>query len=100
MSNFNLPPGVSVMDPNINPAPIDEKLIQAFEYTYQTIAFDLPGDSITRDDLFDLCIDHVRVYGEMDEECLEYWDALSYDEKLSYMTIVFKYEEYETGNQF
>lgn len=79
---------------------IDQKLIQAFEDTYQAIAFDLPGNSITREDLFDLCLDYVRAYGDMDEETEEYWDALSFNEKIAYMKIVFAYDEYETGNQF
>lgn len=76
---------------------IDQHLAQAFEDTYQAIAFDLPGNSITREDLFDICLDHVRAYGDMDRDVEEYWDALSFNEKMSYMKIVFEYDEYETG---
>lgn len=76
---------------------INESIISAFNQTYENIAFDISGENneITRDDLFDICLDMVGWQGHMTDEAFEYWELLSLDEKLAYKTIVFEYEHYE-----
>jgi hypothetical protein len=76
---------------------IDDSIKQAFNQTYENIGFDIGGENntITRDDLFDICLDLVDVLGDMTTEAKEYWGMLSLDEKIAYKTIVFEYELYE-----
>jgi len=109
MNKSNLPPGVSVLDPHVNPEEptIDSELVYIFDHMYQSFASDIQGDidenTTSRSMLFSMCCDYfeVTIANERDiisDDAIEYWEALNHTEKHEYETIVFEYEEYETGN--
>ena len=82
--------------------PFTRELTYAFSSTYEAIGFDLWSDGddkcISRKDLFTTCLDYVCMYGELDQEVLDYWKSLSLESKKEYMPFVFKYESYEVGH--
>jgi hypothetical protein len=85
---------------------IDDELKDAFDDIYQGCAHDLGAavgaSMMSREDLFSTCCDlflHrcMSERGFVSEDCFEYWQLLSYDEKWEYAKIVFPYDFYETG---
>ena len=79
-----------------------DELGNAFNSVYQAIGFDLGGfedsnHSITREDLFSICLDHLDSYGDMTPEVKAYWDSIDFKTMMTYQDVVFKYENYEVG---
>jgi hypothetical protein len=74
-----------------------DELHSAFNQTYQAIGADLGCSEgiITREDLFDICLDHVNNYGDMSDEVAEFWSNLTFAQKLEYLPHVFECELYE-----
>ncbi len=77
----------------------ETEIKHAFQNVYQTIAFDLgefsENGTITREDLFDICLDFIYQYGELPNHVADYWRDLSLGNKMNYRSTVFPFELYE-----
>lgn len=80
-----------------NELPFEAELERAFDQTYQSIAHDLVGDNntICRDDLFDISLDFIEMYGDLEGEALQWWREMDLELKIEYKTTVLTDENYE-----
>lgn len=85
---------------------IDDELKVAFNDIYEGCAHDLGGATgqteMSREDLFSTCCDlflhrYLSEPGFVSEDCINYWEGLTYAERWEYAKIVFPYETYELG---
>lgn len=74
-------------------------VIQAYHDLWETIAHDLsaPGACMHRDEVFQVCNDSFHMVGIL-EKHLNWWLALTRDQRWDYRTSIFKLEFYEVGD--
>jgi hypothetical protein len=75
------------------------QLQQAFDDIYQTIAMDLtaPGASMSREDLFSICCDHLG-NGVLADTPLIWWRAQTYEYQQTLIPKIFDEGFYEVGD--
>lgn len=79
--------------------PHQDAICRAFKDIYDTIAHDLsaPGACMDREDIFDICCDHMSNAGLLDD-AFKYWKDLNYYERHRYLIHAFPEEYYEVGD--